>query len=203
MPSPTRPVDAADLVLAFANTHADGGGRPERFVDVDGLRAWLMETGLHEAADDVTAADVDGVRHLRDAVVTVLLVHANDPATNEAALAQAEADVRRAGARHPLITSVDHAGVRLAPAQGGFPGAVGSVLAAMTDLALTGTWSRLKACRNQPCHMAFFDRSRNTSGAYCSPGCSSQVAMRAYRQRRAAEPGRPAGHDRVEPEENP
>jgi predicted RNA-binding Zn ribbon-like protein len=41
---------------------------------------------------------------------------------------------------------------------GGF--ALGSVLAAMTELALTGAWNRFKACRN--CHFAFYDRSRNT-----------------------------------------
>ncbi|MFC5063397.1 CGNR zinc finger domain-containing protein [Actinomycetospora atypica] len=179
------PSGSPDLVLAFANTHADGGGRPERFADVDGLRAWLRENGLDEAADDASPADVDGVRHLRDAVVTVLLGHSHDPATDDATVAAAEDDVRRVAARHPLVTSVDRDGARLAPAQPGLPGALGLVLAAMTELALTGSWSRVKACRNPPCHFAFLDRSRNTSGAYCSTACSSQVAMRAYRRRKA------------------
>jgi predicted RNA-binding Zn ribbon-like protein len=59
----------------------------------------------------------------------------------------------------------------------------------MTELALTGTWSRIKACRN--CHFGFYDRSRNTSGAYCSNTCSTQVGMRNYRQRHRATPGTP------------
>jgi predicted RNA-binding Zn ribbon-like protein len=175
----------ADLVLAFVNTHADSGGRVERFADVEGLRAWLRENGLDEAAADASPADVDGVRHLRDALVTVLLGHADDPATDDAALTAAEDDIRRVALRHPLVTTVDRAGARLDPAQQGLPGAVGLVLAAMTDLALTGAWPRVKACRNPGCHLAFVDRSRNTSGAYCGTTCSSQVAMRAYRRRRA------------------
>lgn len=180
------PPERTDLVLAFANTHADGGGRAERFADLDGLRAWLRENGLDEAAEDASAADVDGVRHLRDALVTVLLGHARDPATGEDALVTAEDDVRRAAERHPLLAAVDRDGARLTPAQRGLPGAVGLVLAAITELAMTGSWRRVKACRNPPCHFAFFDRSRNTSGAYCSTACSSQVAMRAYRLRRSA-----------------
>ena len=174
----------ADLVLAFANTHADSGGRLEQFADVDGLRAWLRENGLDEAAADASPADVDGVRHLRDALVTVLLAHSDDPATDDAALAAAEDDLRRVALRHPRVTTVDRDGARLSPAQQGLPGAVGLVLAAMTDLALTGAWPRVKACRNPTCHLAFVDRSRNTSGAYCGTTCSSQVAMRAYRRRR-------------------
>ena len=175
---------SADLVLAFANTHADSGGRVERLADVDGLRAWLRENGLDEAATDASPADVDGVRLLRDALVTVLLGHSDDPATDDATLAAAEGDVRRVALRHPLVTTVDRDGARLAPAQQGLPGAVGLVLAAMTELALTGVWPRMKACRNAGCHLAFVDRSRNTSGAYCGTTCSSQVAMRAYRRRR-------------------
>jgi predicted RNA-binding Zn ribbon-like protein len=58
------------------------------------------------------------------------------------------------------------------------------VLAAATELALSGQWARIKACRNEPCHFAFFDRSKNTSAGYCSTQCSSQASMRAYRARR-------------------
>jgi predicted RNA-binding Zn ribbon-like protein len=62
----------------------------------------------------------------------------------------------------------------------------------VTELALPSTWKRFKACRNEGCHFAFYDRSRNTSGAYCSSTCSTQVGMRNYRERHHAtvtEPG--------------
>ena len=53
-------------------------------------------------------------------------------------------------------------------------------------VALGGGWPRVKACRNEPCHRAFIDHSRNTSAAYWRTRCSSQSPMRAYRARRRA-----------------
>jgi len=173
--------------VGHGEDHADAGGRTKRFADVEGLREWLTENGM----DDAAVADVADVRALRDALVTVLLGHSGGPGTDDAALAAAEEHLSRAAVRHPLLATVDRRGAHLSPAQGGLPGAVGRVLAAMAELALTDTWVRLKACRNQHCHLAFHDRSRNTSGAYCSPRCSTQVAMRAHRRRRAASSGRP------------
>ena len=68
--------------------------------------------------------------------------------------------------------------------QPGVAGALGTILAAVAELAQGGGWDRLKACRNPPCHLGFYDRSRNASGLYCSAGCGAQVSMRAYRERR-------------------
>jgi predicted RNA-binding Zn ribbon-like protein len=70
----------------------------------------------------------------------------------------------------------------LAPAQTGVPGLFGQLLAAVTHL-YRGIWSRVKVCNNRGCHRGFFDKTRNTSGLYCSPACSSRAAMRAYHSR--------------------
>ena len=60
---------------------------------------------------------------------------------------------------------------------------VGIVFTTMTD----GTWGRLKACRNDRCQKAFYDTSKNRSGAWCSmAGCGSRLKASAYRHRRAA-----------------
>lgn len=180
---PSPPAAGVELVLGFANTHADRFGRPERFADAAELSAWLTEHGFADAAADVTAADAGAVRELRDAVVAVLLGHSEDPHTSAETLEEAEELLRRTAVRHPLVTVVGRSGAHLVPAHRGLPGALAAVLAAMTELALTGAWLRFKACRNQGCHFAFYDRSRNTSGAYCSSTCSTQVAMRSYRRR--------------------
>jgi predicted RNA-binding Zn ribbon-like protein len=71
----------------------------------------------------------------------------------------------------------------LAPAQTGVPGLFGQLLAAVTDLSYRGIWSRVKVCNNRGRHRGSFDKTRNTSGLYCSPACSSRAAMRAYRSR--------------------
>jgi hypothetical protein len=35
-----------------------------------------------------------------------------------------------------------------------------------------------------PGYAGFYDKTRNLSGQFCGPACNSQVAMRAYRERR-------------------
>lgn len=178
------PSDAVEAVLRFANTHDDDFGRVERFGDAGGLSAWLAENGFADAAADVGGADAAAVRELRTALIALLLGHSDDALTDEQALSEAEDLLRRTATRYPLVSVVDRSGARLVAAHGGLPGALGTVFAAMAELALTGDWNRCKACRNPQCHFAFYDRTRNTSGAYCSATCSSRVAMRNYRERR-------------------
>ena len=51
----------------------------------------------------------------------------------------------------------------------------------------TGTWDRLKLCRNQVCGSAFYDRSRNNSGVWHDAKvCGNAVNLRASRARRRA-----------------
>ena len=78
-------LSALELVLAFANTHADAGDRVERFTDAEGLTGWLGDVAWSgaEPARTVTDSDVVEARELRDALVTVLLSHSNDPATSD------------------------------------------------------------------------------------------------------------------------
>jgi predicted RNA-binding Zn ribbon-like protein len=187
--------DPTEVVLEFANTHTDGGGRPERFGDAAGLRSWLDQvTWLDlrpdtDGATTLTDADALEARQLRDALVTVLLTHSDDRNVDNSTAAEAEALLRRATQRYPLTADIDRHGARLWPLQDGLPGVLGRVLACIAELSLAGQWSRLKACRNPPCHFAFFDKTRNTSAGYCSPQCASQSSMRAYRQRQRAAAG--------------
>ncbi|MFC4030077.1 CGNR zinc finger domain-containing protein [Streptomyces polygonati] len=44
----------------------------------------------------------------------------------------------------------------------------------------------MKACNNRACCTGFLDRTKNSSALYCSTGCSSQVASRAYRKRHSS-----------------
>ena len=62
----------------------------------------------------------------------------------------------------------------------GFGAIVAVVLAAMAD----DTWSRLKACREDSCHWAFYDHSRNRSGQWCVMAvCGNRNKARAFRAR--------------------
>jgi predicted RNA-binding Zn ribbon-like protein len=176
---------AADLVLGFVNTRPTGNGEPERMSDAAGLRRWIEAAGLGGDGDGdlkVTDADAAVARELRAALVTLLLGHVGVE-EREGALTDAEDHLRRTAALYPLVAVVTESGSELVPSQRGVPGAFGSLFAAMSQVTAAGLWPRMKMCRNMPCHVSFLDKTRNSVGLYCSAACSSQVAMRSYRQR--------------------
>ncbi|MGY5035276.1 CGNR zinc finger domain-containing protein [Streptomyces sp. 900116325] len=184
-PSPLTQPPAVDVVLRFVNTHTSGPRQlKERFTNAQAMQAWLLENGLGTSETHVTEADAAGARELRDALITVLLAHAGDKDITPEVLTETEEYLRGIAARYPLVTVVTASGASLTTAQTGVPGLFGTVLAGITELAQTGVWNRLRACRHQPCHFCFFDRTRNSSAAYCGTRCGSQASMRAYRQRK-------------------
>src|SRR5258707_6527 len=124
----SRP-ETVDRLLLFVNTRADGAGRPERFGTAADFAHWTAEQDLLPADTVVSDSDAAGARELRDALVTVLLAHADDPTVSQAELATAESYLRQAGSRYPLRTILTAGGARLTPQAIGVPGLFGSVLA--------------------------------------------------------------------------
>ena len=81
----------------------------------------------------------------------------------------------------------EEAGTVLEPDAGGVDGALGRLLAIVHASIADGTWSRLKACREHTCEWAFYDHTKNRSGAWCNMGvCGNRAKARAFRERRAA-----------------
>ncbi|MDP9112033.1 MAG: CGNR zinc finger domain-containing protein [Candidatus Eremiobacteraeota bacterium] len=59
-----------------------------------------------------------------------------------------------------------------------------ALLAIMYDSMADGTWLRMKACRKESCRWAFFDGSKNGSGAWCSMAiCGNRVKAQRRRAR--------------------
>ena len=76
----------------------------------------------------------------------------------------------------------------LEPAIDGVDGALARLLAAVPLAQVDGSWRRLKICRNDACGRAFFDTSKNHSGAWCDLGkCGNRLNARASRARRRLE----------------
>jgi len=74
---------------------------------------------------------------------------------------------------------------QLAPVATGVDTALGRLLAIVYTAMAEGTWPRLKVCRSETCRWAFYDSSKNRSGAWCTMAvCGSRVKARSYRQRR-------------------
>jgi predicted RNA-binding Zn ribbon-like protein len=175
-------VSTEDLVLRFANTHGHLGRLPERFADSAGLRDWLsQQQGLDPNALVITGADVIEAREIRDALITVMVSHADAEAASADELLVAEQALQRAAQRYPLQANITRGGAGLSSAQSGLAGVIGSALASVVELAQSGQWNRFKACRN--CHHGFVDQSRNASATFCRTSCKSQAGMRAYRSR--------------------
>src|ERR687896_278705 len=170
------------LVQVFVNTNDLEGG-PELLSDPAALRDWLVEAGLLAPHEPVTDEDHARAIELREAIRELVSAHAglpHAPAATEV--------VNRAGERAGLRPVLDDPATRFEPSAGGVDGALGRIVAAIHAGIAEGTWERLKACERDVCRWAFYDRSKNRSGHWCSMAVCGQREKnrRAYRRRRAA-----------------
>jgi predicted RNA-binding Zn ribbon-like protein len=172
------------LVQALVNTQYGYARRTHTVLtNPEQLRVWLVAQNL--LADDVpvTEGDFRRVLLLREELRSLLR------ANNETEMLASQVEgLNRLASNAPLTVRFHHDGLpTLEPDIAGVDGTlahlVGIVFTAMTD----GSWGRLKVCRNDRCQKAFYDTSKNRSGAWCSmAGCGSRLKARAYRHRRTA-----------------
>lgn len=173
---------ALGLVQELVNSLNLESGR-DRLAEPDSLRDWLVERGLLGSGERVGPGEVRRAREVREALRALLL--ANNGAPDDRGAVEA---LNRAAARARLTVRFDAAGAaRLEPAVGGVDGALGRILAIVYTATAEGTWQRLKACRWDVCRWAFYDATKNRSGAWCTMAeCGNRAKARAYRERRRA-----------------
>jgi len=142
------------------------------------VRADVATEELHASEADLRAA-VD----VREALRTILLANNGGPV-----LPDAYATLERAARAGHLTVRFDDAGrAALEPEAPGVDGALARLVAIVTTAMADGSWSRLKACRRDVCLWAFYDRSRNGAGTWCSMSvCGNRTKTKAYRRRRVA-----------------
>jgi predicted RNA-binding Zn ribbon-like protein len=169
-----------ETIRLFVNT-LDAESGEDALAEPGALRAWLEEHGLGPVAT-ASAPDVDDARLLREAFRSLLLENNGLGVQNEAVAA-----LDRAAARGRLALRFDTSEARLEPRATGVDGALGRLVAIAAESMADGTWSRLKACRADDCHWAFYDRARNRSRLWCSMAvCGNRTKARSYRRRHAA-----------------
>ncbi|MGE5595660.1 MAG: CGNR zinc finger domain-containing protein [Hyphomicrobiales bacterium] len=172
-----------DLVRKFMNT-IDVEDDKDSLLSPSDLQAWLAEHRLLNhpgGADTVTDRDLQRARALRHALRG--LARANhDRIADPAALAE----LNQLAAELPLAVrfgGVDDA--RLVPLGTGSDAALARLVAAVFEAMQERTWERVKICREDTCQWAFYDNSRNRSGAWCSMAvCGNRNKVRRYQQRR-------------------
>jgi predicted RNA-binding Zn ribbon-like protein len=170
---------ALQPILDLVNT-IDIESDIEELREPGALRDWLVERRLIDPATEVTAADLDFAIELREALRAMLRVNDGHPVD-----AGALEVVNRVTGALPLQLQFSADGEpALGPGAAGVRGALAGLLGAVALAEADGTWSRLKVCSLDTCQWAFYDKSKNRSGRWCSMRvCGNRTKTRAYRAR--------------------
>jgi predicted RNA-binding Zn ribbon-like protein len=169
-----------EQVRAFVNT-LDIEQGTDAFSSPAALSQWLSERGLADAGVHVTAAQLRHAVGLREALRAILLAHGDASPEPAEAWRTLDGEARRAD----LHARFDGRGAALLePGTDGVEGALGHLLATVHAAIAQDSWRRLKACRLHTCEWAFYDHTKNRSGAWCDMAvCGNRAKARAYRER--------------------
>ena len=176
-PAPGR----LELVRTFLNT-VDLESGEEDLSSPATLASWLEERGLLPGRARLDSGDLSDTIEFRETLRDVLEANAGH---GDAPAARRRLD--EIAARIPMRVQIGRR-PRLEPENGdGIEAALGRLLAIAYESELDGSWQRLKVCRSDTCRWAFYDSSRNRSGAWCTMAiCGNRMKGRAFRRRRPA-----------------
>jgi predicted RNA-binding Zn ribbon-like protein len=173
---------ALEQVRAFINTRDIELGTDELRGPGE-LSSWLREHGLIDAGARATDRDLGHAVALREAFRAIVLAH-NDGGEIPAGAVQTLDD---AVCRARLVLRFrDSGSAVLEPESDGVDAGLGRLLSIVQGAIADGSWSRLKACRLHTCEWAFYDHTKNRSGAWCNMAvCGNRAKARTYRERHA------------------
>lgn len=173
-PAPGR----LELLRTFINSVDLESGQDD-LASVEALEEWLQARGLAVPGTRLTEADRASTIAFRETVREVLEANAGHGSGGDA--------IDRLNAvaeRVPLHVRIGGASTLEPTATRGVDAAIGRLLAIIYESITQGTWQRLKVCRNDACRWAFYDSSRNRSGAWCTMAiCGNRMKGRSFRRR--------------------
>lgn len=170
-------------IQALVNTIELPAGT-DRLAHPDDATPWLVANGLLAAGASPTEAELDLVRKVREALRALLIHHSGGPAPQADHLAVLKALTDTSTAKVDLAPDGQ---VELSAAGENVGERLLELLLVMRDAQRDGTWARLKACANDECTWAFYDRSRNHGGTWCDmSSCGNMLKNREFRARRRA-----------------
>jgi predicted RNA-binding Zn ribbon-like protein len=178
----TKPApDPLGRVQALVNTIEMPEGR-DRLADPDEARSWLVAHGLLQPDSEIGADELELVRKVREGLRAMLVHNAGGPPPTASAVAPLREVAHAATARAELAESGD---IVLSATGDGVSGRLVELLLVIRDAQRDGTWARLKACGNDECQWAFYDRSRNHGGTWCDMStCGNKLKNRDFRARK-------------------
>jgi len=168
------------LVQALVNTVERPDGM-DRLADPADARPWLVDNHLLGPQTGLTDADLDLVRGVREGLRSLLVQNAGGPAPSDSALA-ALREIASTGTVRACV--VDDGQVQLTTTGDSIRDRLVDRLLIIRDAQRDGTWPFLKACANDECQWAFYDKSRNHAGTWCEMSvCGNKLKNRAFRAR--------------------
>jgi predicted RNA-binding Zn ribbon-like protein len=180
--APGRPPapEPLEIVRQLVNTLDIESGADE-LASPASAQAWLVAHDLLDAGTKVKPAERRRMVEMREALRALLLAN-----NGESLEPDAVEVLNSVAGRSPLEARFDATGsVGVTGRDGGVDGALGHVMAVVVQAVADGTWTRLKACREDECQWAFYDRSRNRSGQWCVMAvCGNRNKARSYRERK-------------------
>ncbi len=162
------------LVQAFVNT-ADRDAGTDDLASPRALADWLARHGLLPPGTELTAADLERAVEVREGWRS--LASGSLSEDRAAALDRATAAALLRG-RHGTDGRV-----RLEPADAGLDGALGRLLAIVSQAQADGSWRWLKVCASPTCRALFYDRSANHSRRWCRPRCGNRLSSKTSKRR--------------------
>ena len=178
---PTAPGDL-ERVRRFVNSgHTDEPD--DKLASSETAALWLRENGLLEGSETLDLAAARRLREFREALRLALLSHTGeaDPSAGWEQVRDLGQHVTLRMCLGPTPGETSLAATGTADQQ-----AIGRLLAAIYDALRTGTWRRLKACRQHTCLWAFYDHSKNGSRTWCDMAvCGNRAKAQRRRQRSA------------------
>ncbi len=151
--------------------------------DLATARAWLVDSGVLDADAPLSDDELARAREVRESLRRLLERRADDrPASSPDLGALREL----AASQRPRLT-IGEAGALEVECAGHetLPDGLFELLLIIRAAQEDGTWPRLKVCANDECRWAFYDRSRNQQGNWCSMAvCGNRLKNRELRARR-------------------
>jgi predicted RNA-binding Zn ribbon-like protein len=169
--------EAAEFAAELVNTKGSVSGT-EYLADVQAWREFMREYVI-EGADDLTQADIEQIKVIRERIRELFFAGADDAI---AKLNDLLCDV----AATPHISNHDDEPWHMHFSAPGAPLAHRVGAGAAMGLAIViveDGYERLGVCSAEECADVFVDTSRNRSRRYCNHVCSTRMNVAAYRAR--------------------
>ena len=181
---PGEPASDLDLVVLLLNSLDLLEDPPDRLTDLNWLGEVLAAVGRDDIGGALTAADLAGLRQLRESLRAVF--QARSPAEAASLLNPMLVD---ASAVPRLMASGGGLRLQVAPEARGLAALSARLPAALAEYIAHRGIGRLGTCAALPCQCVFLDRTRARTRRFCCTACNDRAAALLYRRRKRAAAG--------------